>query len=180
MISTWISTVPYLQYTTAYTLVIKPNASRSNLPPIFWICWKHYRTILILLLCCRENPIHWIYLNNYGAENGIFRLQYVKTMVADIVVTKDAKEGEAILLALLFRSIPIPTLISVSPCHPKEGFQQYAQSQTKIRSSAVIALSNITRYCTHSCRNWRASYGVAFVNMWEKNDRVITAPFCRH
>ena len=62
--------------------------------------------------------------------------------------------------------------------------------------SAVITWSNITWYCTHHCRNWgrisislnpqktphsspwRASYGMSFENILEKNDCIITALYC--
>ena len=66
-----------------------------------------------------------------------------------------------------------------------------------IPSSAVITRSNITWYCTHHRWNWssistrgwthkrhpiarpnRKSYGMSFVNILEKINRVITAPGC--
>ena len=66
--------------------------------------------------------------------------------------------------------------------------------ETPMQSSAVITRFNTTWYCTHLCRNWgrvsirvwipkrhcthRASYGMYFGRIWEKIDRVITAPHC--
>ena len=59
-----------------------------------------------------------------------------------------------------------------------------------IQSSAVITRFNIVRYYIADYRNWsrisircwnhkrRASYGVYFVNICEKPNRVITAPHC--
>ena len=64
-----------------------------------------------------------------------------------------------------------------------------------IQSSAVITRSSIVRYHINNFSNWvrtsircwihkrqeqeqRASYGVSFVNICEKIDRVITAPHC--
>ena len=67
-----------------------------------------------------------------------------------------------------------------------------------IQSSVVITPPNITRYCIHHCRNWGrvssrgwthkrptiprlsspASYGISFVNIFDKIDRVITTPHC--
>ena len=65
-----------------------------------------------------------------------------------------------------------------------------------IQSSAVITRFNMIRYCISNCRNWgrisirccieyqsdtspwRVSYGVSFVDSFEKIDRVITAPHC--
>ena len=68
---------------------------------------------------------------------------------------------------------------------------------TVIQSSAVITRSNLVRYCINYCRNWgeninemldprktsrtspwHASYGMSFVDIFEKIDRVVTAPHC--
>ena len=65
-----------------------------------------------------------------------------------------------------------------------------------IQSSAIITRSNITWYCTRHCKTWgriwirgwvhktshalpyRSSYGMSFVNILQRIDRVIMALHC--
>ena len=65
-----------------------------------------------------------------------------------------------------------------------------SNNKWKMQSSVVITRSNMVTCCINNYRNWdrisirwwnhkrRARYGVSFVNICEKIDRVITAPRC--